>query len=176
MSRVILAVAACAGIAACAKSPRTGAGGDAPKAKASDMEPSPSQPPVSDKRASIHLASASGDVVVAAEVVSSPATIQRGLMYRTHLPPDDGMLFLMGFEDDHVFWMHNTLIPLDLIFIGKDLKVAGVVANAEPRTDTHRSTGARSLYVLEVNGGWAAAHAIAAGTVVRFDGVDAAAH
>jgi uncharacterized membrane protein (UPF0127 family) len=97
-------------------------------------------------------------------------------MYREHLPPDDGMLFLMGFEDDHVFWMHNTLIPLDMIFIGKDMKVAGVVANATPRTDERRSVGRPSMYVLEVNGGWAAAHGIGAGAAVKFDGVDFAAH
>src|SRR5215831_13249901 len=137
MSRVILAVAfvAAAG-AACTKSQRA-VGGDAAKTRVE--EPSPTMPAASDKRATIHLAGASGDVRVTAEVVSSPATIQRGLMYRNYLPPDDGMLFLMGYEDDHVFWMHNTLIPLDMIFIGKDMKVAGVFASATPRTDDHRS-------------------------------------
>ncbi|HTJ42547.1 MAG TPA: DUF192 domain-containing protein [Kofleriaceae bacterium] len=160
--------------AACSKSPpRPSGDGDA--GKKPDM-PSPTQPPASDKRATIHLEGAKGDVVVAAEVVATPATIQRGLMYRSHLPPDEGMLFLMGYEDDHVFWMHNTLIPLDMIFIGKDMKVAGVYANATPRTDDHRSVGAPSLYVLEVNGGWAAAHGVAAGSAVKWDGVEAAAH
>ena len=170
MIRRALAVLA---LAACAKSPHAAGGGDATKTKA-DMpgEPSPTQPPPSDKRATITL----GDAKVSAEVVASPATIERGLMYRTHLPPDDGMLFLMGYEGDHVFWMHNTMIPLDMIYIAKDMTVAGVVANAEPRTDTRRSVGKQSLYVLEVNGGWAAAHNVAAGTKVTFDGVDAAAH
>jgi uncharacterized membrane protein (UPF0127 family) len=176
MSRVAIVVGLL--VAACGRTPRTGSGGgsDAAHATSSDMDPNPNQPPVSDKRAAIHLATPSGDVVVSSEVVSTPATIQRGLMYRSHLPPDDGMLFLMGFEDDHTFWMHNTLIPLDMIFIGADMKVAGVAANAEPRTDTHRSVGKPSLYVLEVNGGWAAAHGVGPGTVVRFEGVDTAAH
>jgi uncharacterized protein len=172
-----VAILVCLAAAACGKTPRASSNsGDAPKARSSENDPSPTDPPVSDKRAKVHLSGTSGDVVVSAEVVSSPATIMRGLMYRTHLPADEGMLFLMGYEDDHGFWMHNTLIPLDLIFIGADMKVAGISANAEPRTDTHRSVGRPSLYVLEVNGGWAASHGVATGTAVRFDGAEAAAH
>jgi uncharacterized membrane protein (UPF0127 family) len=140
------------------------------------MEPSPTTPAPSDKRATVRLAGAKGDATVSAEVVSTPATIERGLMYRAHLPPDDGMLFLMGEERQQVFWMHNTLIPLDMIFIGKDMKVVGVVANATPQTDDRRMVDGLSYYVLEVNGGWSAAHGVAAGATVHFDGVDAAAH
>ena len=105
---------------------------------------------------------------VTVEVVSTPRQIQRGLMYREHMPPDHGMLFLMREERVHSFWMHNTLIPLDMIFIGRDMTVAGVVAKAEPLTDTSRRVNAPSYYVLEVNGGWAAAHHVEAGTPVRF--------
>lgn len=145
-------------------------------AHTADLEPSPTVPPPSDARATIRLTGSSGEVVVKAEVVSSPGAVQRGLMYRNHLPPDEGMLFLMGYEDDHSFWMHNTLIPLDIIFITRDLTVAGVAANAPPRTDDHQSVGKPSLYVLEVNGGWCAKHGIGAGTKVAFDGVERAAH
>lgn len=112
-----------------------------------------------------------GEVSVTVEVVATPAKIERGLMYREHLPPDDGMLFLMGHEHDHAFYMRNTLIPLDMIFIRKDLTVAGIVAQATPRTETLRRVGAPSLYVLEVNGGWTAPHQITPGTRVRFVGV-----
>ena len=105
---------------------------------------------------------------VTVEVASTPRQIQRGLMYREHMPPDHGMLFLMREERVHSFWMHNTLIPLDMIFIGRDMTVAGVVAKAEPLTDTSRRVNAPSYYVLEVNGGWAAAHHVEAGTPVRF--------
>jgi uncharacterized protein len=114
-----------------------------------------------------------GDVVVQAEVVATRAAIMKGLMFREHLAPDAGMLFLMGSEEDHAFYMRNTLIPLDMIFITRDLTVAGVVANAEPRTETNRRVGKPSLYVLEVNGGWAAAHQVTAGTKVRFERVKA---
>jgi uncharacterized membrane protein (UPF0127 family) len=112
-----------------------------------------------------------GEVTVRVEVVDTPAKIERGLMFREHLPPDDGMLFLMGHEYDHAFYMRNTLIPLDMIFIKKDMTVAGVVENATPRTETLRRVGVPSLYVLEVNGGWAAPRKVGPGTKVRFVGV-----
>ncbi len=117
------------------------------------------------------LETATGELRVAVEVADTWPKIERGLMYREHLPPDGGMLFLMGEERDHTFYMRNTLIPLDMIFITKDLRVAGVVQNAEPRTETLRRVGATSLYVLEVNGGWTAKHQVGPGTKVRFVGV-----
>ncbi|MDB4961797.1 MAG: hypothetical protein JWP01_1796 [Myxococcales bacterium] len=117
------------------------------------------------------LETGQGEATVTVEIVATEAKIQRGLMYREHLPPDDGMLFLMGYERDHTFYMRNTLIPLDMIFITKDLTVAGFVERAEPRTEKLRSVGVPSLYVLEVNGGWAAAHKLAPGAKVKFVGV-----
>ena len=79
------------------------------------------------------------------------------------------MLFLMGQDKQWTFWMHNTLIPLDMIFIKKDMTIAGIVQNAEPKTDTLRKVDGPSLYVLEVNGGWAKSHAVSAGAKVRFE-------
>jgi hypothetical protein len=105
---------------------------------------------------------------VTVEIASTGRQIQRGLMYREYMPAEHGMLFLMREERVHSFWMRNTLIPLDMIFIGKDMTVAGVVANAEPLTDTSRRVDRPSYWVLEVNGGWAAAHHVQAGTPVRF--------
>jgi uncharacterized membrane protein (UPF0127 family) len=81
------------------------------------------------------------------------------------------MLFLLGENKVWKFWMHNTLIPLDMIFIRSDLSVAGIVQNAEPETDTLREVGEPSLYVLEVNGGWTAAHGVTKDSKVRFEHV-----
>jgi uncharacterized membrane protein (UPF0127 family) len=119
----------------------------------------------------VHIQVPQGDVAVEVEIVSTSAQIERGLMFREHLPPDQGMLFLMKEERNWPFWMRNTLIPLDMIFIASDMTVAGVVQNAEPRTETLREVGKPSLYVLEVNGGFSAAHKIAEGTKVQFEGV-----
>jgi hypothetical protein len=129
-------------------------------------EPTPRATPDGPK---VVITTANGDVSVNVEVVATEAKIERGLMFREHLPPDDGMLFLMGIDKEWSFWMHNTLIPLDMIFIKSDFTVAGVVENAEPKTDTLRKVGVPSLYVLEVNAGWAAAHHVAAGAKARFD-------
>ncbi len=124
--------------------------------------------------AKVTLAGTTGPSVVTVEVVASPGLIQRGLMYRKFLAPDAGMLFLMPDEDDHQFWMKNTLIPLDIMFISSDMKVAGILENMQPH-DTHsRGVGRLSRYVLEVNAGWAKAHGVSAGTSITFDGVDAA--
>ena len=112
-----------------------------------------------------------GTAAVDVEVVSTEAKIERGLMYREHLPMDQGMLFLMSRVYDWSFWMHNTLIGLDIIFITKDMKVAGVAANAKPQDDSLLKVGVPSLYVLEVNAGWAAAHQVVAGTPVQFEAV-----
>jgi len=95
----------------------------------------------------------------------------RGLMYREKLEDDAGMLFLFPVAEDHGFWMKNTLIPLDMIFIGEDGRVVGVVENAAPRSLDLRSAGAPSRYVLEVNGGWAARRGVKKGDRVRFEGV-----
>jgi hypothetical protein len=135
------------------------------------MTSPPAKPTPGTTAPKVVLQTADGEATVTVEVVATEGKIQRGLMFREHLPPDDGMLFIMGYESDHTFYMRNTLIPLDMIFITRDLKVAGVVERAEPRTETLRRVYAPSLYVLEVNGGWAAAHKVTAGAKVRFVGV-----
>jgi hypothetical protein len=119
----------------------------------------------------VHLSTPQGDLVVDVEIVSTSAQIERGLMYREHLPPNQGMLFLMPEERNWPFWMRNTLIPLDIVFIGRDMTIAGIAENAEPRTETLREVGKPSLFVLEVNGGFCATHKIAAGSKVQFEGV-----
>jgi uncharacterized membrane protein (UPF0127 family) len=119
----------------------------------------------------VYLSTPQGETSVSVEIVATEAKIERGLMYREHLPPDDGMLFLMRENRIWSFWMRNTLIPLDIIFITKDMTIAGIAENAEPRTETLREVDAPSLYVLEVNGGYCAAHKLTAGAKVRFENV-----
>ena len=121
----------------------------------------------------VHFTGSDGkDHFVTVEVVRKEEELRRGLMYRRHLDPDAGMLFMMGEESVHTFWMHNTYIPLDMIFIGKDMTVAGVVANATPQTDDTRSVDKPSFYVLEVNSGWAAANTVGAGAKVTYSHIN----
>jgi uncharacterized protein len=122
-------------------------------------------------RPTVYVESPTGEVAVTVEVVATEAKIERGLMYREHLGLDAGMLFMMGRDHDWSFWMRNTLIPLDMLFISRDKHVVGIVENAEPKTETLRKVGVPSLYVLEVNGGWARQHQVAPGAKVRFENV-----
>ncbi len=108
---------------------------------------------------------------VEVELALTEAQHERGLMFRKHLEEGHGMLFVFKDDDDRTFWMKNTLIPLDMIFVSHDLKVVGVVHHADPLTTTARSVGAPSRYVIEVPGDWARAHGIGRGTPVRFQGV-----
>ena len=138
------------------------------------MKPSPDSttaPATPDNRPRVVIAGESGPAAVRVEVVSTDPEIERGLMYRQHLPPDDGMLFLMGAEDDWHFWMKNTLIPLDIVFITRDFKVAGVLEHMKPLDRTSKAVGKPSLYVLEVNAGWTKAHGVQSGAAVTFEGV-----
>lgn len=107
--------------------------------------------------------------VVRVELARTDDERARGLMWRERLDPDAGMLFLFEETAQHGFWMKNTLIPLDMIFIGEDGRIVGIVESAAPQTTTLREVDAPSRYVLEVNGGWSAAHGVRAGDRVRFE-------
>jgi uncharacterized protein len=83
------------------------------------------------------------------------------------MDPGWGMIFLFEQDEDHSFWMRNTLIPLDMVFLTVDGQVAGVSANAEPLTEDGRACGHPSRYVLELVGGSAERFGIRAGTPYR---------
>ena len=92
-------------------------------------------------------------------------------MYRSSMPEDHGMLFIFPDEVERSFWMKNTLIPLDMLFIASDGRIVGISADATPLTTAARSVGQPSRYVLETNGGWAARHGVRAGDRVELRGV-----
>ncbi len=92
----------------------------------------------------------------------------QGLMYRTNLGADAGMLFLFPKESEQSFWMKNTPTALDMIFINSSRQIVGIINDAQPFTLAPRSVGLPSRYVLEVHAGYAAKHRIAAGQGVDF--------
>ena len=112
-----------------------------------------------------------GRVDVALEVAATPETRSRGLMYRSELADGHGMLFVFDDDANHEFWMKNTLIPLDMIFITVDGHVAGVKKNTTPMSTAGISVGTPSRYVLEVPGGWAERRGVVVGDRVDFIGV-----
>ena len=90
------------------------------------------------------------------EIADTDATRERGLMFRKSLAPDKGMLFDFKRAQAVAFWMENTLIPLDMIFIGADGRIISIARNAVPLSQTPIGSGGPALGVLEVRGGRAA--------------------
>lgn len=107
---------------------------------------------------------------VEVEIAATRDARTRGLMWRRELEGGKGMLFIFKQQQQLSFWMKNTLIPLDMIYIDADLKVVGVVENAEPKTFTARGVGTPSLFVLEVPGGWWAKKGLSVGSSAVLEG------
>jgi len=125
---------------------------------------------------SVVLHTSTGPVRVAVEIAATPDTRARGLMYRRELAPDHGMLFVFPAEALQSFWMQNTPLALDMVFIGSDKRVVGIVANAQPFSTVPRRVERPSRYVLEVRGGFCAERGIAVGDRTEFVRVPDAAH
>jgi len=106
-----------------------------------------------------------------AEIAVTAAERSRGLMYRDALAKDRGMLFVFPEEGRHSFWMKNTKIELDIIFISASRNVVSISRRAKPcRTEPCAiySPDGNVAYVLEIAGGLAAAAGFAAGDLVEF--------
>jgi uncharacterized membrane protein (UPF0127 family) len=129
--------------------------------------PAPSQEPKVEPQ--VVFESKSGPIRVNLEVVATPAKIQRGLMHRRHLAPDRGMLFVFSSERVRSFWMKNTLISLDMLFVKEDMTIAGIERNTVPLSLESRSIGIPTRYVIEVNGGWTEKHGIEAGSRITLE-------
>ncbi|MEK7341423.1 MAG: DUF192 domain-containing protein [Candidatus Binatota bacterium] len=111
------------------------------------------------------------EVVLRVEIADTPAKRELGLQYRRELGDDQGMLFLFPVEGRQSFWMKNTPLPLDIIFIGSDLKIAGIIHQAVPFSTNSLSVSAPSQFVLEIKGGLSRRSGIEAGDSVRFEGI-----
>ncbi len=105
------------------------------------------------------------------EIADTPAKREMGLQYRRDLGDSDGMLFLFPVEQENAFWMKNTPIPLDMIFIDAKRRIVGIVAETVPFSTEPRSVSAPSQFVLEIKGGLSRRHGFTAGDQVRFEGV-----
>ncbi len=101
------------------------------------------------------------------EIAADDASRERGLMNRRFMPADHGMLFEFQQNAPVAFWMKNTYIPLDMIFISPAGVVTNVVAEAEPLSERVIPSGGPCIAVLEVNGGVAASIGLKVGDSVR---------
>jgi uncharacterized membrane protein (UPF0127 family) len=118
-----------------------------------------------DNRLVIH--SATGDHAFDVEVVDTPESRQRGLMYRTSLAPNAGMLFDFKQSEQVSFWMMNTYIPLDMLFIREDGTIANIHVNAVPHDRTGIPSDGPVMFVLEIAGGRSVELGIEAGDKVE---------
>jgi uncharacterized membrane protein (UPF0127 family) len=141
-----------------------------PACKSEGQKAAPASAPAN-TAADVTIETADRKIVFRVEVALTPEEHARGLMYRTRLATDAGMIFIFDEAQIQRFWMKNTLIPLDMVFIGADRRIVGVVENAAPETEDERKVGAPSQYVLEIGGGLAAQLGIRAGQPVDFQGV-----
>ena len=116
----------------------------------------------------LKISSAKGDHVFQVERAQSFAEQEKGLMFRTTMGADEGMVFIRTPPDRAQFWMRNTVIPLDLIFIGRDNRILNIAANAVPYDETPLPSAGIAAAVLELNGGRAAELGIAPGDVVAW--------
>jgi uncharacterized protein len=101
------------------------------------------------------------------EVVEKAKDIQYGMMFRKSMEDDTGMLFLMKQERPQSFYMKNTYVSLDIIYISGDKQIVSIAEKTEPLSEKSIPSGAPALYVLEVPGGYCAKYGI-----TRFQYVD----
>ncbi len=118
-----------------------------------------------DSRLVVHAAN--GEHAFTVEVVDTPESRARGLMYVQELAPDAGMLFDFKEERPVSFWMQNTFIPLDMLFITADGVVKNIHVNARPHDTTSIPSDGAVQFVLEIPGGRSVELGIAAGDSVE---------
>lgn len=123
----------------------------------------------------VTVRSAGGTHVFKVDVADTAAEQARGLMYRTDLKSDDGMLFAPyppdgGSPREASFWMRNTPSPLDIIFIRADGTIARIAENTAPFSEAPVASGEPVAAVLEVPGGRSAELGIAEGDRVDWPG------
>ena len=115
----------------------------------------------------LDIATARGLFHFTVEIADTPASRERGLMFRKVMAPERGMLFDFKAPQEVAFWMKNTLIPLDMLFIAADGRIVSIASNAAPMSETPIPSGGEVLGVLELKGGRAGEIGASPGDRVR---------
>lgn len=102
------------------------------------------------------------------EIVVSNEERARGLMYREEMQANQGMLFIFETSDFQSFWMKNTYLSLDMIFINEDMKIVHIAKNTKPFSEEYVMPEQLSQYVLEVNAGMSDQLNITIGDTVKW--------
>jgi uncharacterized protein len=139
-----------------------------PTVERSTTDPAPRAPEVIARAEVVLAPPGRSEVRVRVELARTREERRQGLMYRRVLEPGTGMLFVFPDEEPRSFWMRNTWLPLDIVFIGADRRIVGIVEDAAPLTDDPRAVEGESQYVLEVRAGFAREYGLGPGTAVFF--------
>ena len=135
-----------------------------PQAEPASICPAdPVETPPKLRRGKITVREAKGSPVIDVEIADTPETEQRGLMYRTKLGREQGMIFVWPSEARRTFWMHNTCLPLDMLFLAKDGTIVGLLEQVPVLNDRPREVHCPAAYVLEMNAGWSRRHGVKPG-------------
>ncbi len=123
-------------------------------------------------RGEVRIETAAGVRLFHVELAETPEQRARGLMYRRTLAPDAGMLFLFPERERPTMWMANTWLPLDMLFVAADGRIADIFANTVPRSRLTISSPHPARMVLELGGGTARRLGIAPGDRLSWRRVD----
>lgn len=120
----------------------------------------------------VRISGQNGDIELKIEIADDPAERSRGLMNRNSMKDDEGMLFIFEKSDYVNFWMKNTLIPLDMIFIDQDHKIAHIASEVKPCPEGVLNcplypSELPVKYVLEINAGLSKKHGFRNGDLVQ---------
>jgi len=137
----------------------------------SDKQVAPAEGPSNfTQEGELDLVDSTGVIVktIVIEIADTEYDRERGLMHRPYLPESAGMLFIFGREEYRSFWMKNTILSLDILFIGQDGVINTIHKYTTPYSESSIPSRAPSTYVLEVNAGFCDNHGIAEGMNVVF--------
>jgi uncharacterized membrane protein (UPF0127 family) len=117
---------------------------------------------------SVDFVASNGSVsTVYVEVAGTPAEQKKGLMYMTSMDEDKGMIFVFDGDYPRSFWMMNTMLPLDMVFVNSRLEIVDINHNATPYSETVFTSRAGCKYVIEVNGGYCLGHGVSIGDKIK---------
>lgn len=114
----------------------------------------------------LSIETAGGALNFRVEIATTPKEQARGLMYRKSMDPDHGMLFTLKQPRQVSFWMKNTYIPLDMLFLGPDGKILQIEENTVPLTEMSHRSRMKISGILEINGGLSKELGIQEGDIV----------
>lgn len=143
--------------------PVTAAVGEAPMAKPTNLACPRDPAPEAFKPSVFELGFAGATQKLMIELVHTAEDSAHGLMYRPSMSETSGMLFKLK-NEVHTFWMHNTCIALDMLFLDDAGVVLGILENVPPMNDEIRTIGVPSTYVLELNAGFCGRNKITRGS------------